>query len=502
MQQPNYENISLSTTLQLFCEKVKVESKTEIPSGAVVRVLETNAFASVTESRAEEGSLYVGGKVIYQIFYQDDESVLRKYECGSEFSTTIKDDSILATDKSEITLSIDKTAIDLSGAKANVSAVLNVCTHLKRNVLLSVVGSGDGLVVNRTDKQLTKSLGICSSNYPIQEEFELSYPVKEMLTNTVSCVVTNAQCGVGCIIVDGELIFNGLVVKNDDDRTLVKENRIFPFRVEIEHGDAMPSLLAIAKGSVKTFKTDVSVDPDENKSVATLSVTSHFFGEVVATEQITYPTDSFSVSENLELGMENVSVCYPLELISHTTNLNGRATREEIAEETKIVGTGGEKIEITSTKIDGDKLCIEGVLSVNTYLLGDNQKKTSVLLETPFTTTIERFESSELTFEVVANVKSSNARRVSLTEWDIEGEVVFTIYPYKTDSIKYLKEVKGVGEKQIEDRAISVYIAIEGEELWDLSKRLNVCPNELVLTNKELQFPLSGKERIVIYRQK
>jgi hypothetical protein len=42
----------------------------------------------------------------------------------------------------------------------------------------------------------------------------------------------------------------------------------------------------------------------------------------------------------------------------------------------------------------------------------------------------------------------------------------------------------------------------EGEELWSLSKRLNVCPDQLVATNKELQFPLTGKERIVVYRRK
>ena len=50
--------------------------------------------------------------------------------------------------------------------------------------------------------------------------------------------------------------------------------------------------------------------------------------------------------------------------------------------------------------------------------------------------------------------------------------------------------------------AISVYIPLEGEGLFSLAKRLNVSPESLVNTNRELNFPLSGKERIVIYRQK
>ena len=35
-----------------------------------------------------------------------------------------------------------------------------------------------------------------------------------------------------------------------------------------------------------------------------------------------------------------------------------------------------------------------------------------------------------------------------------------------------------------------------------LAKRLNVCPKSLVETNSDLQFPLTGKERIVVYRRK
>jgi chorismate mutase len=66
---------------------------------------------------------------------------------------------------------------------------------------------------------------------------------------------------------------------------------------------------------------------------------------------------------------------------------------------------------------------------------------------------------------------------------------------------KRLEIVKEVGEKKKQTSAISVYIANCGEELWDLSKRLSVSPEVLSANNKDLEFPLSGKERIVIYRQ-
>lgn len=49
--------------------------------------------------------------------------------------------------------------------------------------------------------------------------------------------------------------------------------------------------------------------------------------------------------------------------------------------------------------------------------------------------------------------------------------------------------------------AISVYIPAEGEDLWTVSKKLNACPEAIMQYNPDLTFPLTGGERILIYRQ-
>ena len=82
------------------------------------------------------------------------------------------------------------------------------------------------------------------------------------------------------------------------------------------------------------------------------------------------------------------------------------------------------------------------------------------------------------------------------------SDVSFTVQQTENCSIKYIKEVKCIGEKPACECAISVYIPTPGEDLWGLAKRLNVAPETLVETNKELRFPLTGDERIVIYRKK
>ena len=94
------------------------------------------------------------------------------------------------------------------------------------------------------------------------------------------------------------------------------------------------------------------------------------------------------------------------------------------------------------------------------------------------------------------------ARIISVNEIELETEIAFTVYPHEKSQIKIIGEIKALGEKKKNSCALSVYIPVEGEELWSLSKRLNVCPSALLSTNPELTFPLTGKERIVVYRQK
>ena len=105
-------------------------------------------------------------------------------------------------------------------------------------------------------------------------------------------------------------------------------------------------------------------------------------------------------------------------------------------------------------------------------------------------------------FKVKCVAVLPSVKILSLTETEINSTVMLTVYPKQLKNLDYVKDVVDAGEKKVNNFAISVYIPTEGEELWSLSKRLNVSPEELEKTNPELQFPLNGSERIVIYRQK
>ena len=159
-----------------------------------------------------------------------------------------------------------------------------------------------------------------------------------------------------------------------------------------------------------------------------------------------------------------------------------------------------EKIEVSSASPKDNGVSVTGAVTANVLFIGEDGKIFTRKAETPFETLLAVKTDGEI--KVVATPKSATVRLVTMTEAECDAEAVFTVYSesaFKTDVISAVE----TGEIKPETMAaVSVYIPLAGEGLWGLAKRLNVCPETLVSTNPDLQFPLTGKERIVVYRQK
>ncbi|MBP5467596.1 MAG: redoxin domain-containing protein, partial [Clostridia bacterium] len=159
-----------------------------------------------------------------------------------------------------------------------------------------------------------------------------------------------------------------------------------------------------------------------------------------------------------------------------------------------------EKIEVVSAIKKDNSLSIVGALTVNGLFVGDDGVMFTRKSEVPFETSIPCEAEGEISLS--AAIKSATVKLITFTETECDAEAVFTVYVKDAFAVEVISEIEEGEPKIVPDAAVSVYIPLAGEGLWELSKRLNVCPESLVSTNPDLQFPLTGKERIVVYRQK
>lgn len=497
--QPVYESVRINKNKKAPSTKIKVECKTEIPSDTVGKVLNVSVFAGCPQVNVSEKKVEFTGRAVFNVIYQNSDGVLVKAENFQEYSGVIDcEEPVCGATFAVLT---DKTDYDLGGTRLVLSAVLSAEPSLFCCEDVSLLTSDEGEILDKKESTFIKSHGVRQGVFPVEEEFELDYEIAEVLSQTAQAYVTVVQCGVGCVIIDGEAVVSALLLQNTEKSDIIKETKTLPFRVELEYEEAMPAFTAIAFCSEKSLKSDVSVDPEKGTSVVAISLALNFEAEAFSEESLSVVKDAFSITEKTETEKGECEFIKPEELRACKVKFVGRAGAE-IPQDAVITAVGSETVDITEVSVEENGLKFTGIIGVKAYLKDGDGKFYSITLEAPFEERAECIVPGGGNVEIKAVVHDGNARIISLTEAEISVCAEITAVFSDTQKIDFIKNVKSVGEKTPCESAISVYIPTEGEELWSLSKRLNVSPETLISINGELHFPLTGKERVVIYRQK
>ena len=501
MKEANKSNITLKNKLNVKPLTFKAECKTSLPSENVKKVIFLSANPYLTSVENTDSGVKFNGKVNFFICYENNDGEIKKQECINDFENVIKledNENCNAT----VDLKIEKTECDLSSLSVLVIATIEASVNVNKKWEYTFISGGEDFFSETEELAYLKSLETKSAVYSVEEEFELPYALLEVLSQKAVATISSCRCGVGSIIVDGEVNIYQILLQSEGKRDIIKESRVFPFSAEIECDEAMPNDFAIASVIEKSFKTDVSSDAEQNKSVVNCSIMLSLTGEVFALEEITSVKDAFSLDNELELIKENTSCVKNKEQFTITEKISGKTEFDELPVGSTLCLTTNEKVEVANIKIEEKGILVSGSISGTSLFRDGNGKYFSKKMETPFETLLPVSIKECCHYEVLPKAKSVENKIISLVAGELTIEACFTITCTETSNLTLLKEVKPLLEKKACDHAISVYIPLAGETLFPLAKRLNVNPNELLLTNKELNFPLSGEERIVIYRQR
>lgn len=493
---PLYSKIIANDKKQYYVQTVKTEAKTDINSEEIKKIINVSAFSTVTKVETFGKEIRTEGKVTYYICYEADGGGVKKKEIGQDFTGTITaaEDVRRAYVKSRVV----KTEPDASGIKLSVSATIELVAEVRTGIFANALTGGDNLVLDVKDYSITRGYGVKKTVYPVEEEFERDYAVEEVLFHRADPVVTAVQCGVGTIIVDGEVKISAVVLRSGEKSDIIKDVENVAYRAEIECDEAMPSMSATAKAELKSFKTDISVDPESGKSRVVASAIIQLEGEAFSTETVSLAADAFSTEDVTE--EEKDELCFNEDCDIRTGYAEAVLTipAEGIDDGLTLKAIGGERAEIVTSDYADGKLSVSGAVTFTGYYTGEEGKIFTRKCETPFDCSFECALPDGAEREIFAEC---GVKEIVSAD-TVKAEFCFTIYPSVCKKLRYVKGITAVSAKKRSDKAISVYISEENETLWSLCKRLNMSPEQVVATNKDLQFPLTGKERIVIYRQK
>ena len=444
---------------------------------------------SLTSCEVSSGRVNYGGRLVITLVYTDENSKLCRIQKGAEFTHYCDDERLAPAHTGQCVLTCERAQIRRDGSSYVVAVVvgaeISVYASSERNMLTEAQGA----VVDRSNAKLYTAVAF-SGESEVEDDFDCN--AEDVLIPAAEALVLDCVCRAGAIEISGEIYLSLLAVR---DGKPVGLDRIIPFKSEIACEQALLSRKAVCLAEVREVSLNARVNEERGKCdvelVASLGFTGRFYDE----EEVSVITDAFSCDSSLNLTFAEECATPCTEIKVYTERVSGLcAAKAKLDYTCAFLATALPKAEFARSE-DG----IEGSISA-TLLYEQNGEIHSTEVNLPFSVILSGLNAC--CKDITVAVCGVNIRQRAEGECEAEAVLKIAAAECENVSVKYLSDVTEGEPVKVNCSALSVYIPEAGDSLWDTAKKLLQTPESIQATNPELAFPLSGKERILVYRPK
>lgn len=487
------ENKTLDLTSNInLTSKNAVELKLNITEEEANSVINSNARACLDYVNALKNEVRYGGKVYFNFITNVGE--LKKCEAGVEFSYKVDVNGVEEGDVVNSKLYVENVKVSVINGIATATCALVFDASVEKTSELEYLKSIDGANCKREDCVNSVRLASEDKSFTVEEEFDLNYPIDDVISHIENVKIISALCGIGSVVVSGEIELNTINLQGEE-KLLTSEIRVIPFRLEHEISKAMPDLISVCNLKLKDSNLKIVVDKNKNKSTvfikAELSLKTCLY-ENLSTQRL---VDAYFVDRELsfEKCSKKLVKRYGQKCIEY--NLNS-VVDAKFDKNTLLIAPAFAKIEQIEVKNCNNESIFQGVIELSVLKKDEAFGVESYLLPFEFSEKTD-CNSTEICDFTVTNVELSRQDKGLLVKLNIN------IFVELKDVLQtqFIQKALEGDEKVVNTSAISVCIPNKGDSLWELSKSLGVSENDILKTNPELEFPLTGEERVVVYRE-
>ena len=480
------ENFILKSQNNIECKLPYVEDEQ-----TVVNIM---AKTYLINCQSLEKEIKYEGRAIFTVVYKTEEG-LKSVETGVEYGFKVQDDRILQGQKIIPSASIKDCKIKTSNGVIIVEGILTFICEVEKCSSVEFVANSNQYICKNQEVEFSKSLMTITNDFKIEEEYQLDYTIKNILCHNETVLINNIDTGISCVTVEGEIELNSVVLTLNDE-TVKKECKTLPFRIEIEGKEILPSSISNVTVIASETNYKVLVDENKNKSMVSVEIILKSTLDLFENNTVSFVSDLYSKETLLSLTKEKVDVFKVLGQKEVKEKVNGEIPFELEKNDTVICSLFENLLEC-DTQTEKSKTVVSGVIESCLLIRGENGYfKRQV--NCPFSVELlEDFSCGKLLdckicqFEVKTNNNTLKYQFIlQLSFKTIEKSTCYVII-----------KIDETAKRQQNDSAISVYIPSGGDSIWDICKTLGVTEEDILKTNKDLQFPLSQGERIIIYRE-
>lgn len=476
-----------------FIAKNAVECKVNMGDKESASEVFTTARVCLTFAECQKNEVRYGGKVIFNVVHGTEG--LKKTEAGVEFSYKTEVQGADVGDILSCDVWVENVKLLVVNGLPTLSAAVVLSGRVEKSEEFEYLRNCDKINCKKEEFENSSIIFNERKTFSLEEEFDTPTIIGEVLSHVENVKILGVLCGIGAVSISGEVELSMLNLIGEEDRP-VCHKEIIPFRFEHEIQKAMPDLTAISTASLSDVNLKIVVDKNKDKSTVFLHADVVLNTKLYETKQLSYTVDAYSVKNELSFdkGTQKLVRINGQRCIQNQTLCDGIS---KTSQNSRLIAPIFVKIEQTDIKCALGELEVSGVAEVGLLMQGENgfEVQTS---NVPFTL------SDKISCDKV-DISSIVASNLVASEKDGFVSVCFnlllTVEERDEKSITYIINVTEGEEKHVNTSAISVCIPKKSDSLWELSKALGVSEEEIISTNPDLNFPLSGEERVIVYRE-
>ena len=457
--------------------------------------------------------VYNGGvKATLQVRYEaviclENGEIVCSEEQVAQTNISYENSVISQSSKVKIFPCIMDNQATIAQGEVNINSLVGLDIYAFDNdcgVLLPVC---DESINTKTADSLVCSIkDIISAEGVVKGEVTVDNKFRKIVFVTYTGFIKSYDIKTDYFVINGEMYANFLC--EYDDGQLKSFTKTFDFSEEIEQkGILNDDVLQLYFKTKFRPATNIVVGTN-GETIIDLEMPYTLSGEVYTCFNQEVVVDAYNIEREVKLTTESFDHCinrpthFAEEKIIAGFNLAEDAPRIE-----RILGVAGENISVVNTIVKDGEMILEGIANVGVIYYSEdeegNKVLNSVMVDLPYSLNVANADINAGDNPIVnlklgeISVKNKKGR-----ELEIVANVYITYCMWTPTISAFTTEISLGEQKELSPYALEIVIAKDGENIWDIAKRLSVKEEQLLLQNSEIALPLQGGEKLVVFRGK
>ena len=466
-----------------------------VESGNVSRVLGLVADARTVSVEALEGEATYLGRVNFKLLYLDTEGEPRSLDYFADFTEVLKAD-IKAGSTLNGQIYVLETDITTDN-ELKLSAVVEITVFvMEKSDSECLVGAPEDCYEEKAFIEVPTLVGTKNAEIEVSEEKAVGGDITRVLLADTDVTITALRAGDGIVFMGGDYEATVTYFENNEIKT-ARFN--IPFSEELLFDGVSMGDNIIGYPSIKSTRVVLSgVEGDNALRIESL-ISVKLFAFAKRTHAVV--GDVFMLTNELDVEREEHNFCTLEKNMFFGDKFVSSAMLAESRPAVRdIVGVISSQNSIAGTKYENEMLTIEGVVGA-TILYTDENGFNSVKAELPYSLEFKADIPANSDIRVSGIVQDINARVKRDREIEVSTKLEFNVEVWSAKNCITLKKVIIGQEKELNQSAVSVFIASDGDSIWDVAKALSATPKNIISQNPKIEEGIKEGDKVMYFRQ-